>query len=156
MPCLRSAQQSEFCMPSRFIPIDTPTGHWIGGIFVFLVSLCLFLWCFVSIKNQLDFIKSAARADGVVVRQTSGKRHVLVRFNTAKGELIEYHQNGGISYEAGAKVTVLYHADDPRDGPSTDAFGALWRSSIMLFGTGIFTLLLSWLTIFKPELININ
>jgi hypothetical protein len=143
-------------MPSRFKPANTPTRHWIAGIFAFFISIFLFAWGVVAVHNRLDFIKSTSRADGVVIDQSHGKNHVSIRFITAKGEVVEYDQNGRVSYEAGEKVTVLYHADNPRNHPSTDAFGALWGGSITLFGMGTFTLLMSWLTVFKPEYININ
>jgi hypothetical protein len=143
-------------MLSRYKPAATPTRHWIGGIAIFLISICLFLWSAVSVQNAFDFIDSTSRANGVVVRQTAGKHHVDVRFNTAKGEVVEYGQNGLISYQAGDKVTVLYYADNPRTHPSTDAFGALWGGAVTLFMVGCFTSILSWLTVFRPHLIHIT
>lgn len=143
-------------MLSSYKPANTPSGHWVGGIVIFLLSLCLFLWSAVSVQHAFDFIASTSRAHGVVVRQTAGKHHVDIRFSTAKGEVVEYGQNGLIAYQAGEKVTVLYHADNPRKHPSTDAFGAVWGGVVTLFIVGCFTSILAWLTVFKPHLIHIT
>ncbi|NHZ36740.1 DUF3592 domain-containing protein [Massilia rubra] len=133
------------------IPPNTSTRNLIWGVVFFFASICLFLFGYEGIQDRGEFIKSTVRADGVVVRQTAGKHHVDVRFTTAKGEVVEYGQNGDISYEAGEKVSVLYYADDPRNNPSTDASGALWGGSLTLFGVGVLTLFFSWMSIFKPE-----
>lgn len=143
-------------MLSRYKPVDTPSGHWISGLLGILVSICVFMVSAVLANNAFDFIQSSSRAKGVVVRQVYGKHHVDVQFQTAKGNVVIYRQNGFISHEVGDKVTVLYNADDPRIVPSTDAFGALWEGTLMFFLMGIFWMCLSWAAMFRPHLVHVR
>lgn len=143
-------------MLSRYKPVNTPTRHWISGMISLCVSLCLLLAGAVNVSNAFDFIASASRASGVVVRQTAGKHHVAIRFTTAEGSEVEYGQNGLISYEAGDKVTVLYDSGNPGLSPSTDSFGALWGGSLFFFAMGAGFALMSWLAVLKPHFIVVN
>lgn len=143
-------------MLSRYKPVNTPLAHWNSAIVALLIAICLFFASAVCATSVLDFIGSASRAKGVVVRQTAGKHHVEVKFETAKGDMVTYQQNGLISYEAGDTVTVLYKADNPRMHPSTDGFGAVWGVTLMLIAMGIFLICSASLTIFKPHLVHIR
>lgn len=143
--------------PFRFHkPANTPQKHWLSGLLLLGVTVVLFAFAGITANNTREFIHTTARANGVVISQNAGKHHVEIRFTTAKGEVVQYTQNGEISYEVGDKVTVLYYPDDPKFHASTDAFGALWGSSLVLAGIGIFTLVLALLAIFRPQYIHIT
>lgn len=138
-------------MLNRFKPAKTPVGHWHDGLLLLCIT-CLLLIAIVPVaSNEYTFAQTAARANGMVIRQNHGKHHVQIGFTTASGTAIEYAQNGHISYETGEQVTVLYDPKEPRLTASTDAVGALWGGTIdlSLFALGAFAL--AMLAIFFPR-----
>jgi hypothetical protein len=88
-----------------------------------------------------DFIRTSARADGVVTRLNHGGSHPEIEFVTAAGQKISYAQGGLIAgYYSGQKVRVLYRTNSPQLSPCVDTWGALWTWSIFssVFGV-VFT-----------------
>jgi hypothetical protein len=132
-------------------PAKTPRAHWYDAVSALIISAVFFgILAFVA-PHEYAFVQSAAHAQGEVIRQTSGKHHVDVRFTAANGEVVTYPQNGFVSYEAGDKVTVYYDAGDPQRRPSTDGIGALWGYTITvcLFAFGFLGVALG--LIFLPD-----
>ena len=138
-------------MFNRFKPTQTPIGHWHDGLLLLFITFLLFVAMIPVASNEYSFVQTAARAKGTVIRQDYGKHHVTIRFTTTDGKVVEYGQNGHISYEAGEQVTVLYDMKEPRQTASTDAIGALWVDTIDLLIFASFTFAFAMLAIFFPK-----
>lgn len=69
-----------------------------------------------STSNALDFIKSSATAEGVVIETTFGPHHPEIAFTTLSGEQIKFSGNGFITQHIGDRVRVRYLPDNPQVG----------------------------------------
>ncbi|OKH51414.1 hypothetical protein NIES2101_18740 [Calothrix sp. HK-06] len=108
------------------------------AMFLIFTSLGCLSWMTAIIVSLfvLKFVDTALTADGEIIHRNNTGAHVKVRFTTADGNIIEYHQNSAVSYKVGHKVKVLYDPENPYNA-STNAPGALWFKStiISLIGT---------------------
>jgi len=138
-------------MFNQFKPAKTPLGHWHDGLLYLFVIFLLFVAMIPVATNEYEFMQSASRAKGVVIRQNAGKHHVMISFTTGGGQVVEYAQNGHISYEVGEQLTVLYDPKEPKLTASTNAIGALWGNTIDLLIFASFAFLFAMLSIFFPK-----
>ena len=93
----------------------------------------------MAIRN---FVRDAARTDGVVVALNAGGSHPQIEFALPDGRRISYPQGGMIfGYAPGDQVRVLYRPGDPAGTASIDSFGALWFRPLLLgFLSAVFAL----------------
>ncbi len=102
-----------------------PLQRIVCGIFIvvgLLVCIGVLLW---GVKTY-RFVSRATTAQGMVTALDAGGSHPKIKFSDAKGEDIEYSQNGLIfGYQVGDQPTVLYDARNPREA-CVNTFGALW------------------------------
>lgn len=93
-----------------------------------------------------EFVRSAARAEGEVVRLNAGGSHPEVAFTTTTGERVSYPQGGFIAgYAVGDRVRVLYDAAAPAATARIDAVGSLWAWPLIVGFLGSAFVLLGWL-----------
>ncbi len=91
-------------------------------------------WC----VSTAHFVRSAARAPGVVTRLNAGGTHPEIQFTAASGKVVDYPQGGMIwGYHTGERVRVLYDPRCPSDSPSLDTLPALWLGQGMVLLLGI-------------------
>ena len=138
-------------MASRFQRFISLLESRTKGFLVLLAAIALLSLASFMALSEYRFIQTSARADGVVFRQDHGKHHVSIRFNTSDGKVIEYGQNGFISFEVGDKVTVLYDPKKPDFDAKVNTIGATWGDTLGPGILGLFFLANSLLMIFRPE-----
>jgi hypothetical protein len=136
-------------------PVNTPIAHWHTGLVCVCAVVILLIATIYVARHEYDFIKTSARAKGIVIAQNAGKHHVQIRFTTNDGKSIDYAQNGLISYEVGDHVAILYAPDDPGTHVSTDAIGSLWIGTISFSMFTFGALLVSILSIFFPRFVSV-
>ncbi len=122
-----------------------------GGVFA-VVGLGLILgvcaWC---VSNE-HFIRTAARAPGIVTKLNAGGSHPEISFTAASGEVVDYPQGGMIlGYHAGQHVTVLYNPRDPSGSPCLDTIPALWFDQGMLLLMGLVFSSIGLSLVFGPK-----
>ena len=112
----------------------------VGGLFA-LVGLGLICGAVAETSATRRFVRSAARAPGVVSRLNAGGAHPQIQFTAASGEVVGYPQGGMIwGYHAGDRVSVLYDPHRPDNDPRLDTPNVLWFDTGMLFALGaVFT-----------------
>ena len=122
-----------------------------GGVFA-VVGLCLTIGvCAWSVSN-LHFIRTAARAPGIVTRLNAGGAHPEISFTAASGQVVDYPQGGMIGwYRTGQHVWVLYNRRDPGDSPCLDTIPALWFDGGMLLLMGLVFLSMGLFLAFGPK-----
>ena len=109
----------------------------IKAVVFTIAGLCVMTGAVFEGVSTRRFLKQAASAPGEVTQLRAGGSHPEVRFTTAKGEVVEYPQNGMISgYRVGDKVEVLYDPQNPALDPVIKSWGALWGFCVMTFGMG--------------------
>jgi len=122
-----------------------------GGVFAF-AGLCVVCGAVAGVVSTRDFLRTAARAPGIVTRLNAGGFHPEIQFTVASGQRVQYPQGGMIkSYHAGESVFVLYDPHHPGQDPRLDTFGALWMDWITLFGMGAVFIGIGSLLIFGKE-----
>ena len=94
------------------------------GSFMVLGGLVLVVFAVRDLADLVNPPSSSRRADGVVIRvdtETCGSRsnpstcrHQVVRFVTARGEVIEFTSDSDLGYGVGDSVEVRYDPDNPR------------------------------------------
>jgi hypothetical protein len=108
---------------------DRENQRLIGMIFPF-VGLASVLLATVLAVSTNNFINTASKADGKVVRLTAGGAHPVVQFVPISGEKpVEFPAGGMINYKVGDQVTVLYVKDSQNSAglkTNIDNPGALW------------------------------
>jgi len=138
-------------MLNKFKPANTPIGNWHDGLAALCLACLILILTVLAATNEYAFVQGAAHAKGVVTRQNHGKHHVDIKFTAASGEVVEYTQNGFVSYEVGEEVAVLYDPKDPDQLSSADAIGALWVWTIGLSILTLGALIVSMGSIFLPK-----
>lgn len=109
------------------------------GIIFPIIGGGLLIGSVVSATFTYQFISTASRAEGKVVKLNAGGAHPSIQFiPLSKKTAIEFSGSGYINYAVGDKVTVLYLKNDIYPSgfqTNIDNLGALW------FGTAILSFL---------------
>jgi len=111
----------------------------IGMLFP-IIGTALLLGAVISVVFTHQFIASAARAEGTVVRLNASGAHPVIQFTSAAGSVVEFSGDGLIHYAVGDRVTVLYVEDDQQPSgfrANIDTPGALWATAFVLIWVGI-------------------
>ena len=111
-----------------------------GAVFLAVGIALLVAAGFVAVSTR-DFLQRSRLAAGLVIAEPYGPHHVKVRFRTARGEVVTYHQNGEVTLHTGEAVQVRYDPAAPRRDSCVDRFGAIWGTTgfLGLMG-GVFAL----------------
>lgn len=129
---------------------DLPT-RLKGGLFA-VVGLGLIIGVIAWCVSTANFIRSAARAPGVVTRLNAGGSHPEIQFTVASGEVVTYPQGGIIwGYHTGERVWVLYDPRSPNSDPTLDTIPALWFDQGMMLLMGLVFLSIGLWTAFGPK-----
>ncbi len=107
------------------------------GVLFALIGAGLLAVAIITAVPKHAFIRNAARAEGVVVRQDHGPAHVTIEFTTASGQKMSYAQNGDVYFRRGDHVVVLYDPEAPGLSACADRFGALYFPQMLMCGIGL-------------------
>jgi hypothetical protein len=123
-------------------PTISKTRLYLSKSLFAIVGLPFLVWSLYLTLNNVVFISSASRAQGVVseISKSGGKYNShfpRVKFKTARGEEIEITGNALSSYEVGDSVEVLYDPASPKSA-KINAPIQLWLLPLILFLPGAF------------------
>lgn len=104
----------------------------LKGAVLLPVGILLLIAAAIVARSTFDFLHHSRLATGVVVAEPYGPHHVPVRFRTATGRDVTYHQNGASTLHTVEVVVVRYDPRDPALDPHVDRFGAIWGTVILL------------------------
>ncbi|MDJ0277178.1 DUF3592 domain-containing protein [Sphingomonas sp. 2R-10] len=83
------------------------------------------------------YLQDTSVVAGTVVATPHGGSHPVVRFATAKGNMVTFPGKGWIGgYAVGDSVSVRYDPRSPRIGPSIDTIGSVWAGVIVFVVLG--------------------
>jgi hypothetical protein len=108
-------------------------------LFGMIIGACILVWCTRQAWLTAMFLSHAQHATGVIV---SAEGHPTIRFETARGQRIEFVQNGGVSRPAGTELPVLYDANAPAATARAATFFALWGDALWGLPSGLGFLIL--------------
>lgn len=129
---------------------DLPT-RLKGGLFA-VIGLGLMIGVIAWCVSTARFIRTAARAPGVVTHLNAGGAHPEIKFTAASGKVVDYPQGGMIwGYHRGERVRVLYDPHRPSDSPVLDTIPALWFDQGMMLLLGLVFLSIGLWTAFGPK-----
>lgn len=120
--------------------------NWLKAAVFGVVTVVMAIGAVVTAVGRTEFLRSSARAPGVVSKLNAGGSHPQVSFTVAGLEM-SFAQGGWIwGYEVGDQVTVLYDPENPHMTATIDSTGALWFATsffaFMTLGFGFGTLVL--------------
>lgn len=112
--------------------VVTGAGRAFMAILFGLISVIAFLVALRAAAATRDFVRTAARAEGVVTVLNAGGSHPEIQFIDAAGRQVSYPQGGLIfGFRPGDKVQVLYAPDNPAGTATICAMGAIWFTTII-------------------------
>lgn len=96
-----------------------------------VVAIAIVSWSVIGwqVLAGIKFLTHATRVDGMVV---DARPHPTIRFTGARGEVIEFSQNGGLSAPPGTAVPVAFNAASPASTARVALFWPLWSETVML------------------------